>query len=126
MRKTARLLAILLSASGLTVPVAADEVNVTGRWKLTLQTPRGERTSRVTFLQEGEMLTVTSRGPQGVEVKSTGTVTLGEVRWTTMRQTQKGEVVVTYVGKVEGAKITGTMDSGRGRIVPWTAERVSK
>jgi hypothetical protein len=80
----------------------------------------------VTFLQEGEMLIVTSKGSQGVEVKSTGTATLGEVRWTTMRQTQKGEVVVTYVGKVEGTKITGTMDSGRGRTVPWTAERVSK
>ncbi len=108
--------------------VLAEEVNVSGAWKMTLQTPRGERESEVTFLQEGEKLTVTSKDREGNDVKSEGTVKGRDIAWTMKRQTPRGEFVITYTGKVEAQTMKGTASFGAqadGPAGDWKAEKVT-
>jgi hypothetical protein len=127
MKKTAVVLAGLAAltlAVGLAARSSAADVNVSGKWNVTTNTPRGERTAEMTFQQEGEKLTVTSKNRRGEEVKSSGTVKGTEISWTTTFQTQQGEMTIKHTGKVEGDTMTGTIDMGGGRTGEWKAERV--
>jgi hypothetical protein len=126
MKKTAVVLAGLLGLAlvvGLAARSSAADVNVSGKWTVTTTTPRGERTSEMTFLQEGEKLTVTSKNRRGEEVKSTGTVKGTEIAWTTTFQTPQGEMTVKHAGKVAGDTMSGTIDMGGGRTGEWKAEK---
>jgi hypothetical protein len=80
----------------------------------------------MSFLQEGEKLTVTSKDRQGNEVKSLGTVKGTEITWTTKRQTPMGEITITHTGKVEGNSMAGTMSMGEGHTGEWKAVKVEK
>ncbi len=113
-------LCLLGGTSGL-----AAEAGVSGKWKLTSQTPRGERTSEITLMQKEEKLTVTQKDRQGNDVTSEGTVKGTEITWTTKRQMPMGEVVITYKGKIEGKTMSGTAESGMGTS-EWKAERVQE
>jgi hypothetical protein len=124
MRKAAWVVAcVSLLAWGVVPRSNAAETNLTGKWKMTSQTPRGERTSEITLLQEGEKLTVTSKDREGNDVKSEGTVKGADITWTIKRQTPMGEMVITYKGKIEGKSMAGTMEFGQGRSGEWKAER---
>ena len=127
MKKTAVVLAGLAGLAlvvGLAARSSADDVNVSGKWNVTMKTPRGERTSEMTFLQEGEKLTVTSKNRRGEEVKSSGTVKGTEISWTTTFETPRGEMTVKHTGKIEGDTMSGTADMGGGRTGEWKAEKV--
>ena len=102
-------------------PAAADDVS--GKWKLTSKTPRGERVSEITLAQNGEKLTVTSKDREGNDVKSEGTVKGAEITWTMKRTTPNGEFVITYKGKVEGKTMSGTSETPMG-AGEWKAEKV--
>ena len=106
----------------------AEDVNVTGTWKLTAQTPRGERVSDITLVQEGEKLTVTSKDREGNDVKSEGSVKGQVITWTSKRQTPRGEFVITYTGTIDGQTMKGTTSFGpeaEGRTGEWKAEKVT-
>jgi hypothetical protein len=126
MNKVASTLVCLSLALGLALPLKAVDVDVTGKWSVTTKSPRGERTSEMSFLQEGEKLTVTSKDRQGNEVKSLGTVKGTEITWTTKRQTPMGEITITHTGKVEGNSMAGTMSMGEGHTGEWKAAKVEK
>jgi hypothetical protein len=126
MNKVASTLVCLSLALGLALPLKAVDVDVTGKWSVTTKSPRGERTSEMSFLQEGEKLTVTSKDRQGNEVKSLGTVKGTEITWTTKRQTPMGEITITHTGKVEGNSMAGTMSMGEGHTGEWKAVKVEK
>ena len=126
MKKTAAVLAGLAGLAlvvGLAARSSAADLNVSGKWKVTTTTPRGERTSEMTFLQEGEKLTVTSQNRRGEEVKSSGTVKGNEISWTTKFETPRGEMTVKHTGKVEGDTMSGTIELG-SRTGEWKAEKV--
>ena len=120
MRKVASILAGLLVA-GAAIALAAD-VDVSGKWKVTSKSQRGERTFDATLAQSGEKLTVTTKDREGNEVKSEGTVKGAEITWTTKRQTPMGEMVITYKGKIDGKTMSGTTDFGMG-TGEWKAEK---
>jgi len=101
----------------------ADEVDVTGDWELTVKTPRGEMTSDVKFVQEGENLTVTMTGPRGDEITGQGTVKGNEIEWSITRSTPRGEMTSTYKGKVEGDTMTGEVQMGQFGSSEWRAVR---
>jgi hypothetical protein len=105
-----------------TTALAAD-TGVSGKWKLTSQTPRGERTSEITLVQSGEKLTVTQKDREGKDVTSQGSVKGSDITWTTKSQGPNGEFVVTYKGKTAGKTMSGTSESDRGTN-EWKAERV--
>lgn len=101
---------------------AAQQVNVTGDWELTMTTPRGEMKTVYTFTQDGEKLAVKTTGRNGQEITGTGTVKGNEIEWSITRSTPRGEFTSTYKGKVEGDKMSGTVEFMQNPV-EWTAVR---
>ena len=123
-RRTVSILACVAVAFAVALPAAAGE-GVSGKWKMTSKTPRGERVSEITLEQTGEKLVVTSKDRQGNDVKSEGTVKGAEITWTTTRtRPDGGEFTIVYTGKVDGKKMTGTMELGQMGTGDWSAEKV--
>ncbi len=122
-RRTLSILACAAVAVALALPAAAGE-GVSGKWKMTTKSQRGERTSDVTMEQTGEKLVVTSKDREGNDVKSEGTVKGAEITWTTKRTTPMGEMVIVYKGKVDGKAMSGTTDFGSMGSGEWKAEKV--
>ena len=122
MRKIYPILALFLFTI-FALLLQADEVNVTGEWELTVTTPRGEMTSDISFVQEGENLTVTTKDRQGNEITGQGTVTGDEIEWTIIRSTPRGEMTVTYTGKIEGDTMSGEAQFGDRGSFEWSATR---
>jgi hypothetical protein len=129
MRKTLILLLAVFAAGVLAYAISAS---LTGDWTFTMTTARGEMTSDLKFVQDGEKLTVTmtsQRGGQAVETKGEGTVKGNEVEWKITRTTQRGEFTTTYKGTiVDDNNLKGTMEGGfggggGGQAPEWKATR---
>ncbi|MBN1272735.1 MAG: hypothetical protein JXB26_10750 [Candidatus Aminicenantes bacterium] len=103
--------------------ITAQDVNVTGDWELTIQTPRGERTQQAHFEQDGENLTVTMEGRQG-QIEAKGTVKGNKIEWSVTRETPRGEFTMTYTGTVEGDTMSGEVQMGDFGSGEWSAKRV--
>jgi len=123
MVKRVLIAALALGLVGAVLPVNAQEVNVSGSWDLTSQSPRGERTSPVVFEQTGETLKVTMTSPRGDEMTGTGTVKGQDIEWTITRTTPRGDMTITYKGKVEGDTMSGEAQMGDFGAMPWTAKK---
>jgi hypothetical protein len=120
MRKVVSILGcLLLTAAAFTL---AADLDVSGKWKITSKSPRGERTFDATMKQEGEKLTVTQKDREGNDVTAEGTVKGAEISWTMKRTTPMGEMVITYKGKLDGKTMSGTTDFGMG-TGEWKAEK---
>jgi hypothetical protein len=103
--------------------LSAQAVNVTGEWELTTTSRRGERTSVVKFVQDGEKLKVTMEGFQGSETTGEGTIKGNKIEWTISRNTPRGEMVSTYTGTVEGGSMKGEVSRGERGSSEWTAKK---
>jgi hypothetical protein len=121
MRRVASILSgLVLAAAAFTL---AADLDVSGKWKITSKSQRGERTFDATMKQDGEKLTVTQKDREGNDVTAEGTVKAGEITWTMKRTTPMGEMVITYKGKVEGKTMSGTSDLGGMGSGEWKAEK---
>jgi hypothetical protein len=107
----------------LAVSLSAQDVNVTGDWEMTINTPRGERTRDIHFEQEGEKLTVTWKGMRGREITAEGAVKGNEIEWTASRSTPRGEFKMTYTGKIEGDTMSGEVHMGDFGTREWKAKK---
>ena len=105
-------------------PAAADDVS--GKWKVTAKSPRGERVSDITLAQSGEKLTVTSKYRDGNDVKSEGSVQGADITWTTKRQGPQGEMIIVYKGKIEGKTMAGSTEFGQMGSGEWKAEKIEQ
>jgi hypothetical protein len=121
MRTVVSALAGLLA---LALVAGAADSGVSGKWKLTSKSARGERSSEITLAQDGEKLTVKSKDREGNDVTSEGTVKGSEITWTSKRQTPMGELTISYTGKVEGQTMSGTTTFSRGGTGEWKAEKI--
>lgn len=106
----------------LIIPINADEVDVTGDWELIVEAPRGEMTQQVKFVQDGDKLSVTMKGPRG-EVEGEGSIKDSEIEWSVSRDTPRGTITMTYKGKVSGDEMSGEVQGGRGGSFKWKATR---
>jgi hypothetical protein len=122
--KMKKMCSLLAMFSLLLIPVllAAQDVNVTGDWEMTTQSPRGERTSDVHFDQDGEKLTVTMQ-MRGEEVTAEGTVKGNAIEWSVTRSTQRGEFTITYKGTVESDTMSGEAAMGDFGTMEWSAKK---
>jgi hypothetical protein len=120
MKNVHRALALATLVALAAVPLAAA-TDVSGNWTMTSTTPRGERTSTLVIVQDGEKLTVTSKSDRG---ESTGAGTLkGEaIEWSITRETPMGPMTVTYKGTVAGDTMSGEVMM-RDQPMPWKAVR---
>lgn len=115
---------LALGLVGAFLPLSAQDVNVTGTWDLTSQTPRGEeRTSPVVFEQTGETLKVKMTSFRGDEMTGTGTVKGQDIEWTITRTTPRGEITLTYKGKIDGDTMKGEVQMGDFGAMPWSAKK---
>jgi len=104
----------------------AKPVDVTGDWEMTVQSPQGERTMKISFVQTGESLEVKMEGFQGEEMKGTGKVKDNDIEWTFTMNGPQGEMSITNKGKVDGDTMKGTVSLGEMGDMEWTAKRVKQ
>jgi DNA-binding beta-propeller fold protein YncE len=122
MKKMCSLLSVL-SLVLIPVLLTAQDVNVTGDWEMTTQSPRGERTQTIHIEQDGEKITVTMQGRQGEEITAEGTVKGNKIEWSMTRSTPRGDFTITYTGTVEGDTMSGEAQMGDFGSMEWTAKK---
>jgi hypothetical protein len=123
MSKTRNLiLAAILLLAPLSLCFAQENVDVSGEWDLTINTPRGEMASTAKFVQEGEKLTVTVTSPRG-ESTGSGTIKGADIEWTITRESPRGQFTITYKGKVEGNTMKGEAQMGDFGTSEWKATK---
>jgi hypothetical protein len=94
-------------------PSEPPAVNMTGRWKLTVNTPQGpeERTAELTMAEDGT-LSGSVTGPRGTTTLSSGWVSGSKFSFTLTFTAGGRTIESTYSGSVEGKNISGTISSG--------------
>jgi len=116
-------LAAMTSAPGTR---AADKVDVTGEWEITIQSPQGTFTPSALFQQDGEKLTGTYKGRFG-ESKLEGTVKEKAIQWKTTISIEGQAVNLAYKGTVESAdEMKGSVELGDFGTSEWKAKRKKK
>ncbi len=121
--KKAAILIMALATTGLFLAAAQAQPNVSGEWTFTMSTPRGARTNDVTFVQEGEKLTVTMKRERG-DSTGAGTIKGQEIEWTVTRPTPRGEFTVPYKGKVVSeSAMCGEAQMGDFGAMAWKAAK---
>ena len=99
----------------------AEIANVTGKWDLTIKSPRGEQTRLAQFRQDGEELTVIMQGRDGQEIESKGTVKGAAIEWSSTRETPRGKLTITSNGTIEGDSMKGAVEFGTFGSGDWSA-----
>src|SRR5215475_3282416 len=100
--------AFLLSA---VLTAGAQTKNVSGNWKLTIESPNATGGPSLVLKQDGEKLTGTYKGRFG-EAPLEGTVKGKEIKFTVKVNAQGQEIQVEYAGTVEGATMKGKVKFG--------------
>ncbi len=114
---------LFLSVAG---TFGADDVNVTGKWDLTISSQRGERTSATQFKQDGEALTVIMQGRDGQEREAKGSVKGTAIEWSSTRETPRGDITITFTGTIDGDAMKGAVEFGTFGSGDWSAKRTGE
>jgi hypothetical protein len=123
MTKTKSLITLFAMAL-LVIPMSALQTNVAGDWEMTSQGRQGPRTTNFHIEQDGEKITVTMPGMRGGgEIKAEGTIKGNDIQWTISRSTPRGDMTITYKGKVEGDTMKGEVQMGDFGSREWTAKK---
>ena len=113
-------LAVLFAA--LLVAPAAGQVNVTGDWDMTIESPQGTNTVKVTLTQDGEKVSGLFKSEMG-ELPFTGTLVGVDLKFAFAIPIQGQSLDVTVTGKVDGPSLAGKMQFGGFGEGDWTAKR---
>jgi hypothetical protein len=116
MKKLITLGAAVAAAAALTATLAAQAVNVTGKWAFTVQTDGGTGNPVVTMKQDGEKLTGHYSSQTLGEADFTGTVKGNAIRFTFNANAQGQAVDVVYDGTVEKDTMKGTVAIAGGQL----------
>ena len=114
---------LVLALALLMAAPAFAQTGVTGDWDVTINSPQGASTTRVTFKQEAEKLNGLFKSPAG-ELPFTGTVDGSDVKFTFTINFQGMPLDIMMTGKVDGDTITGKANFGGFVDGDWTAKRV--
>jgi len=113
------LVCLVLACAG-----AAQDVDVTGSWDISLETGQGTATPSMVLRQDGENLSGSYKGRLG-ETKLEGKVKDRTIRFTLTLKFQEQPVTVTYDGTVAGDTMKGSVTFGDRFTANWTAKRRS-
>jgi hypothetical protein len=100
------------------------QTNIGGDWDITINSPQGANTSRVTFKQDADKLDGLFKSPAG-ELPFKGTVDGDEVKFTFTVNFQGMPLDIKMDGKVAGETIAGKADFGGFAEGDWTAKRAT-
>jgi len=111
-----------LALFAVSTALAAD---ATGKWTWTTNFQGNEVKQTLELKQDGEKLTgaLIGRDNQKVEIKD-GTVKGNEISFVVVRERNGQQLKMTYKGKIDGDKITGTTAREGGNSREWIATRV--
>ena len=98
--------------------VYAENVNVSGKWEVNLDSGHGVYANIAEFEQDGEKITVIIEGNQGE-----GTLVDNEIKWEISLKTPMGEMDATFTGTVEGDNMEGQVEIS-GMLIPWTGKKI--
>lgn len=123
-RVNARPLVVLSVAGLLAHSPAFGQIDISGAWIVSVESPQGATRVEASFKQAGEQVTgeVESPGGNG-KVEISGTLVKNDLR---MRYTLPGQgsaLEVKMTGQVEGDTMKGSLDFGGVGQAPWTAKR---
>jgi hypothetical protein len=113
-------LAVLFAA--LLVAPAAGQVNVTGDWDMTIESPQGTNTVKVTLTQDGEKVSGLFKSEMG-ELPFTGTLVGVDLKFAFAIPIQGQSLDIVVTGKADGATLAGKMQFGGFGEGDWTAKR---
>jgi hypothetical protein len=113
-------LALLVAAPAL----AQTPASVAGDWDLTINSPQGASTVRVSFKQDGDKVTGLFKSQMG-ELPFTGTMTGNDLKFGFAIPVQGQSLDITLTGKVAADTIAGKADFGGMAEGDWSAKRVA-
>jgi hypothetical protein len=102
---------------------ALAQTNVTGDWDVTIQSPQGANTVKVTFKQDGEKVSGIFKSQMGELPFDGGSITGSDLKFGFTIPVQGMQLDITMVGKVEGSAINGKAKFGDFGEGDWTAKR---
>lgn len=102
-RRISALITVLSTVLVLSVAALAGQQDVTGTWKVTVESQAGTGNPTVVLKQDGEKLTGTYKGQLG-EAPLQGTIKGGDISFSFKVNVQGQDLQVEYVGTVEGGK----------------------
>ncbi len=91
--------------------VNARSVDVTGTWKLTVESQAGTGTPTVTLKQDGEAITGTYKGQLG-EGPLKGTLKGSDIKFIINVNVQGQDLEIEYTGTVDGKTMKGKVKLG--------------
>jgi hypothetical protein len=98
-------------------------MSVDGNWKITMQTPLGERSANVSLQSSGASLTGTMSGEAGSTAIKDGSVSGNKVAWKT-DITDPMPLTLEFSATVEGDKMAGSVKLGMFGDAPLSGTRV--
>jgi hypothetical protein len=101
---------------------AFAQTSIVGDWDMTINSPQGANTTKVTFKQDGEKVDGLFKGPQG-ELPFTGALTGSDLKFTFTIQFQGQPLEIAMTGKVENDAMAGKASFGGMVDGDWTAKR---
>ena len=113
-------LAVLIIALGAVTALAAD---LNGKWKASVETPRGTQEITFDFHVDGATLTGKVTSPRGESDITDGKIDGANVSFTQVVNFNGNEMKINYTGKVDGDTIKFTRTVGDGPAVEFTATR---
>lgn len=122
--RTARFLALILLTAASAGFALQTQVDVTGRWEVSFETPMGTRNYVTVFTQQEQVIKVVMTTQQGTELKSEGTIKGSEIAWTVTVTGPMGEIPLAFKGKVEGEAMAGTVQISDMGEAEFKAKRI--
>jgi hypothetical protein len=101
---------------------AAAQINLTGDWDMTIASPQGTNTVKVTLTQDGESVSGLLKSQFG-ELPVTGALTGDDLNIAFSLPIQGQLVDIVMTGKVVGPTLAGTVQFGGFGEGDWTAKR---
>jgi hypothetical protein len=118
-----RALFTVLATVIVAAPAFAQPTNVAGDWDVTIVSPQGPNTTRLTLKQDADKLNGMFKSPMG-ELAVTGTVAGSDVKIAFTIDIQGQALDITLNGKAAGATIAGTAVFGTFGEGEFTAKKL--
>jgi len=109
--KTLRIV-VVAAVLVLTASAASAQKAALGTWDLTTISPEGTFNSVMEVRQEADKLVAVGKNPQGERKYDSVAVEGSNITLVVTIDYQGSPMVITYTGKIDGAKIEGSADYG--------------
>jgi hypothetical protein len=117
-----RLAVLVLASSLLVAATVFAQIDISGTWEVTFESPQGPATIDVTFKQVGESVGGSVTTPMGA-VDFTGALINNALTMSSKLDLQGNKLDVGMKAKVSGDTMAGNLVVGGLGEIPWTAKR---